>query len=70
MVLLGSKIRAAREQRGLNLTDLAKLAHTSRDTVRRAERGDNTPAFTAVARIARALEIPLDELHHEEDDTP
>ncbi len=67
MTFLGSKIRAEREHRGLSLTELAKLARTSRDTVRRAERGENTPAFTAVARIARALEIPLDELHENRD---
>ena len=67
MTFLGSKIRAERERRDLTLTELARLAHTSRDTVRRAERGENTPAFTAVARIARALEIPLDDLHQNGD---
>jgi len=59
---LGQKIRAAREARGLTQADLAARAHVTQGYLSYLEQDQREPSLSIAARIARELEIPLDEL--------
>lgn len=58
---LGNYLREARGER--RLVDVAQAASISPETLRKIECGRMaTPAFTTVAALAAALDVPLDEL--------
>ena len=59
---LGQKIRAAREARGLTQADLAARAHVAQAYLSYLEQDQREPSLSIAARLARELEIPLDEL--------
>jgi putative transcriptional regulator len=59
---LGQTIRAAREARGLTQADLAVRAHVAQAYLSYLEQDEREPSLSIAARIARELEIPLDEL--------
>lgn len=49
------KIRRARQERGLSVTDLAKKAGVDVATLYRLESGERKPRAATVARLIRAL---------------
>lgn len=58
---LGARLREARAER--TLADVAQAASISPETLRKIETGRlATPAFTTVAALAAALDVPLEEL--------
>jgi DNA-binding XRE family transcriptional regulator len=59
---LGQKIRAAREAHGLSQAELAARAHVAQAYLSYLEQDQREPSLSIAARIARELEIPLDEL--------
>jgi DNA-binding XRE family transcriptional regulator len=59
---LGQKIRAAREARKLTQAELATRAKIAQAYLSYLEQDQREPTLTVAARIARELEIPLDEL--------
>ncbi len=59
---LGQKIRAAREDRGLTQAELAARAQVAQAYLSYLEQDQREPSLSIAARIARELEIPLDEL--------
>jgi DNA-binding XRE family transcriptional regulator len=59
---LGQTIRAAREARGLTQADLAARAGVAQAYLCYLEQDQREPSLSIAARIARALDIPLDEL--------
>jgi transcriptional regulator with XRE-family HTH domain len=59
---LGQKIRAAREAHGLTQAELAARANVAQAYVSCLDQDQREPSLTIAARIARELEIPLDEL--------
>jgi DNA-binding XRE family transcriptional regulator len=59
---LGQTIRAAREARGLTQADLAARAHVAQAYLSYLEQDQREPSLSIAARIARELEIPLDDL--------
>jgi DNA-binding XRE family transcriptional regulator len=59
---LGQKIRAAREAHGLTQADLATRAHVAQAYLSYLEQDQREPSLSIASRIARELEIPLDEL--------
>jgi ribosome-binding protein aMBF1 (putative translation factor) len=59
---LGQKIRSAREARGLTQADLAARARVAQAYLSYLEQDQREPSLSIAARIARELEIPLDEL--------
>jgi DNA-binding XRE family transcriptional regulator len=61
-VTLGQKIRAAREGRGVTQAELAARAHVAQAYLSYLEQDQREPSLSIAARIARELEIPLDEL--------
>lgn len=52
-----------RYQKGMSLRELAERAHLSKSYIQRIEAGEATPSLEVMVRIARALEVPLDELY-------
>jgi HTH-type transcriptional regulator/antitoxin HipB len=59
---LGQTIRAAREARGLTQADLAARAHVAQAYLSYLEQDQREPSLSIAARIARELEIKLDDL--------
>jgi DNA-binding XRE family transcriptional regulator len=59
---LGQKIRAAREAHGLTQAELASRARVAQAYLSYLEQDQREPSLSIAARIARELEIPLEEL--------
>jgi transcriptional regulator with XRE-family HTH domain len=60
---VGEYLRIAREAKGLSQRRLALLSGINQSTVIRVERGDHTnPSPDTLKALARALELPLEEL--------
>lgn len=57
--VLGSRIKAVRESRGLSIRDLAELAGINKSQIVRIESGRSDPHYTTLLRIARALEVSV-----------
>lgn len=59
---VGRRLRALRERRRLTLEQVAMLAGLSRDMVHQAESVVLEPRWSKVVKIARALEVSLDQI--------
>jgi HTH-type transcriptional regulator/antitoxin HipB len=59
---LGQKIRAAREARGWTQAELAGRAHVAQAYLSYLEQDQREPSLSIAARIARELDLGLDEL--------
>ena len=59
---VGARIRAAREARGMSMSELARAARLSPGAVSRIEHGEREPGSGTLAAIARALGVELGEL--------
>lgn len=60
--VLGQRIRQLREHQGLSSRALARAAGLSETYVSQIERGRETPSLKTLAKIARALGVPLGDL--------
>ena len=59
---LGSRIRSAREKRGISQRQLALMTGTSRSYLWKIEKGTADVGIDVLIRIARALDVRVDEL--------
>jgi transcriptional regulator with XRE-family HTH domain len=59
---VGPRLRRARTQHGLTLTDLATTTGISKSTLSRLESGERKPSLELLLPIARAYRLPLDDL--------
>lgn len=59
---LGQRIRAAREARGLTQAELAVRARVAQAYLSYLEQDQREPSLSIAARLARELELSLDEL--------
>ena len=57
-----TRLRAARDQRGLSQTQLAERAHIPASSVSHFESGARKPSFDNLKRIATALDVTTDYL--------
>ena len=62
MVLLGNRIRLAREQAGLTQEELAGLIGTSRTAIARYESGEIEPKIRNLISLAEHLDVSSDYL--------
>jgi DNA-binding XRE family transcriptional regulator len=62
LATLGHKIRAAREAHGLTQAELTARARVAQAYLSYLEQDQREPSLSIAARIARELEISLDEL--------
>ena len=61
------RVRAIREQRGLSMEALARLAGVSTGTVHRVETGKVAPNTATLVLLAEALEVSVGDLFDEHD---
>jgi transcriptional regulator with XRE-family HTH domain len=59
---VGPRLKRARAQRGVTLTELAAVTGISKSTLSRLEAGQRRPSLELLLPIAQAHQIPLDEL--------
>lgn len=62
MLNVGETIKELRKKKGLNQDQLAEMASLNRVTVAKYESGKIEPGAQALARIADALEVSVDEI--------
>ncbi|WP_457208806.1 helix-turn-helix domain-containing protein, partial [Nocardioides sp. P5_C9_2] len=65
---LGSKLRAARQQAGLSLRELARQLSVSPSFLSQMENGKSQPSVATLYSIAQVLEVSIDELFHTSDE--
>lgn len=58
----GLKVKLERTKRGLSQEKLAELADLNTNTISTIERGITSPTIETIYSLARALEIPVEEL--------
>jgi putative transcriptional regulator len=59
---LANSIKAERERAGLTQAALAELVGVSRKTVNTVENGVFTPSATLAIKLAKALNVPVEQL--------
>jgi len=64
-MVIGERLRALREQKGLSLGDIEKRSGFKRPYISRVEHGHTVPSIDSLERMARALEVPLFEVFYE-----
>jgi len=64
-VLIGERIRAIRESKGLSQGDIEERCGLLRVYISRVENGHAVPAIETLEKMARALEVPLYQLFHD-----
>jgi len=64
-MVIGERLRALREQKGLSLGDIEKRSGLKRPYMSRVEHGHTVPSIDSLERMARALEVSLCEVFYE-----
>ena len=59
---IGKRIREIRKSRKLNQTELARESGLPQPHISRLERGEHSPSFKTLTKIAKALEIEVGDL--------
>ncbi|MEZ0077154.1 helix-turn-helix domain-containing protein [Planotetraspora sp. GP83] len=62
LAFVGPRLRALRKERGTTLTQLAETTGISVSTLSRLESGERRPTLELLLPLARAYQVPLDEL--------
>jgi transcriptional regulator with XRE-family HTH domain len=65
-IFQGQKLRDLRSGAGLTQKQLADAAKVRRESISHAESGAHKPTAEALARIAKALDVPLDSFFEDE----
>jgi len=66
LIAVGRRISRLRKERGITLSELAKIAGISKSTLSAIESGDANPTISTLWAIADALNVPFGELLPEE----
>jgi transcriptional regulator with XRE-family HTH domain len=69
-MLIGERIRALREKKGLTQGDLEERSGLLRCYTSRVENGHTVPSLETIEKIARALELPLYQVFYEGEKPP
>ena len=67
-----NRLKEYRSSKGINQTELGKLAGVSRQTISLIERGDYSPSVTLALKIARIFQVSVEDIfmyEEEEDET-
>ncbi len=67
MIDIGEKIRKLRKDKGINISDLAKIANLSTGLISQIERNLVVPSVTSLWKIAKGLEVSIGYFFDEED---
>ncbi|GEP39177.1 hypothetical protein NPS01_28400 [Nocardioides psychrotolerans] len=60
--LVGPRLRRVREQRGVTLTEVARLTGISKSTLSRLENGQRRPGLELLLPLAQTYRVPIDDL--------
>jgi transcriptional regulator with XRE-family HTH domain len=60
--LVGPRLRRIRDERGLRLTEAARLTGISKSTLSRLETGQRRPSLELLLPLAQTYRVPLDDL--------
>ena len=63
--IVGTNIKHIREERGLSLEKLSRLADVSKSMLGQVERGESSPTINVLWKIANGLKIPFSSLTNE-----
>ena len=66
---LYNKLKEYRTVRGINQTEMGKLAGVSRQTISLIERGDYSPSVTLALKLARICQATVEDIFIYEEDT-
>lgn len=69
-MIIGERIRALREKKGLSQGQVEKRSGLLRCYLSRVENGHTVPSIETLERLARALDAPLYEFFYEGDGPP
>jgi transcriptional regulator with XRE-family HTH domain len=69
-MVIGTRLRALREDRKLSQGDIEKRTGLLRCYISRVENGHTVPSIETLEKLAAALEIPLYQLFYEGDEPP
>ena len=69
-MIIGDRLRAMREEKNLSQGDIEKRTDLLRCYISRVENGHAVPAIETLAKLARAMEIPLYQLFYEGEEPP
>lgn len=64
--IIGENIKAIREERGLSLEKLSRLADVSKSMLGQIERGESSPTVNVLWKISNGLKIPFSSLTTEQ----
>lgn len=62
MINISYKLKLERARAGLTVDDLAKKSNVGRQTISRIEKGTSEPRISTLGKIAKSLEIDVEEL--------
>ena len=63
-----NRLKEYRSSKGINQTELGKLAGGSRQTISLIERGDYSPSVTLALKIARIFQVSVEDIFMYEED--
>ena len=63
-----NRLKEYRSSKGINQTELGKLAGVSRQTISLIERGDYSPSVTLELKIARIFQVSVEDIFMYEED--
>ena len=63
-----NRLKEYRSSKGINQTELGKLAEVSRQTISLIERGDYSPSVTLALKIARIFQVSVEDIFMYEED--
>lgn len=63
-----NRLKEYRSSKGINQTELGKLAGLSRQTISLIERGDYSPSVTLALKIARIFQVSVEDIFMYEED--
>src|SRR6478672_7870489 len=69
-MIIGDRLRALREEKKLSQGDIEKRTGLLRCYISRVENGHTVPAVETLAKLARALEMPLYQLMYDGHEPP
>ena len=63
-----NRLKEYRSSKGINQTELGKLAGVSSQTISLIERGDYSPSVTLALKIARIFQVSVEDIFMYEED--
>ena len=63
-----NRLKEYRSSKGINQTELGKLAGVSRQTISLIERGDYSPSVTLALKSARIFQVSVEDIFMYEED--